>query len=376
MSATPGSQRPYRVVHISSVHQWTDNRIHYREAASLVAMGYQVALIAVDNQLQAPDSGVVVLKTKRLPRWLRPWLGVARAGRLAWRTRADLFHLHDPELVWLIPIFRAMGKKVIYDAHEDFPEQVRDKDYLGPGLKPLIGLVARLLVAIGGRANAVVAATETIARRYNPDRTWVVHNYPVERLRDAEAPEAPNRPVGLCYIGDLDQVRGGFAMLDALASPGFPQGWCLLAAGPMPDHFAVQAKTHQGWAKVDHRGLLPPEQARDLLLQGQVGLLVFQDVAAHREALPNKLFEYLAAGLPVVASDFPLWREILSEPAAGQLVNPADPEAIALAVRRYAQNPDLLAEHAASARQLAKRFNWQSEAKVLGQVYQAVLGSR
>jgi len=364
------------VVHLSSVHQWTDNRIHYREAAHLVTLGYQVALVAVDNGIEGLDSGVVVFKTKPLPRWLRPCLGVARAGLIGLKTKAKVFHLHDPELVWLIPILRGMGKKVIYDAHEDFPEQVKDKDYLEPWLKPAVRAIAHLVVVLARRANAIVTATETIAKRFPADRTTVVHNYPVVRPADTGAPAAPERPAMACYIGDLDQVRGGLVMLEALVQPEFPEGWRLLVAGPMSDHFAAQAKQHPGWSKVDHRGLLTPDQARDLLLQGQVGLVVFQNIASHREALPNKLFEYLAAGLPMVASDFPLWRTILAAPPAALLVDPADPVAVAQAVRQYADNPALLEAHAAAARQASARFNWQTEAEALAGVYQALLADQ
>jgi glycosyltransferase involved in cell wall biosynthesis len=108
-----------------------------------------------------------------------------------------------------------------------------------------------------------------------------------------------------------------------------------------------------------------------------VGLVLFRDTEAHRDALPTKMFEYFAAGLPVIASDFPLWRDIIAGGECGQLVDQTDPDAVARAVARYAADPALLARHGANARRLAvSRLNWTREEAALAAAYKAALADR
>ena len=126
---------------------------------------------------------------------------------------------------------------------------------------------------------------------------------------------------------------------------------------------------------MDFRGQLPPDDARRLLLEAQVGLVLLSDTAAHRDALPTKMFEYFAAGTPVIASDFPLWRSIIQEHSCGLLVDPTSSSQVAAAIRRYSEEPGLLDRHSRNARRLAREeLNWSSEAKALVAAYQRLSG--
>ncbi|MDR2453979.1 MAG: glycosyltransferase family 4 protein [Bifidobacteriaceae bacterium] len=363
-----------RVAHVSSVHVWTDNRVHYREAASLARAGHAVALIAVDGPVQGPPAGVRVVKLPRRGRLRRLALGGVQAVRTAWALGPDVFHLHDPELAWAAPLLRAAGRKVVYDAHEDFPAQVKNKPYLAPWAVPLAVAGAHLALALARRANHIVAATETIARRFPPAKTTVVRNYPPLRPAEAAAPPLAARRAAAVYIGAVSAIRGAAVMAQAAASPLFPPAWRLRVAGRLRGRAAQALAGRPG--QVDYLGELPPEAARDLLLDSRVGLVLFGDTAAHRDALPTKMFEYLAAGLPVIASDFPLWRQIIGRHEAGQLVDQTDPAAVARAIARYAADPELLKLHGANARRLAvSQLNWASEEAALAAVYRSLLAA-
>jgi glycosyltransferase involved in cell wall biosynthesis len=362
--------RGAHVVHVSSVHPWTDNRIHYRECASLAEAGYRVTLVAVESTVDAPRDKVEVITIPRLPRLRRVVVSTARAVRIALRTGGDVFHFHDPELVWAVPLLRIMGKKVVYDAHEDLPVQVVSKPYVNRLARPFIVGVAHVLVAVARLSTHIMAATEAIAERFPRRKTSVVHNYPPLRIEEAEAPTPESRTRGVVFAGGISSGRGAEVMVAAVADPAYPADWPLTLAGTMSSALQSELESQPGWQRTTFLGQIPPVAARDLLLDSRVGLVLLQDTQAHRDALPTKMFEYFAAGVPVIASDFPLWRTIVIEHDCGLLVDPASPSEVAAAVRRYADDPGLLRRHSLNARRLAvEKLNWSSEADVLLAAY-------
>jgi glycosyltransferase involved in cell wall biosynthesis len=122
-------------------------------------------------------------------------------------------------------------------------------------------------------------------------------------------------------------------------------------------------------------GRLSPEATRDLLLGARVGVVVFEPTAAHLNSLPTKLFEYMAAGLAVVVSDFPLWRRLLGDLDCATFVDPLDADAVAVAVAAYDSDPELLDRHGRNARRAAvDTFSWQGEEVTLLALYRDLIG--
>ncbi|WP_413452521.1 glycosyltransferase [Georgenia phoenicis] len=366
---THASTRP-DVVHVSSVHSWSDNRVHYRECVTLADAGYRVSLVAVRSTTDAPRTAVELIELDRMPRALRVVLGSARAIAAGVRTKAPIVHLHDPELVWAIPLLRAMGRKVVYDAHEDLPHQVAGKAYIPRPLRPVAVAAAHLAVRVAALSNRVVAATPTIAAHFPKKDVTVVRNYPVLRSEEAAARPSHQRSKKAAYVGLIAPTRGARVMVDAAVHEAFPEDWRLTLAGPMSSELRKELEGMSGWGATDYKGQVPPDVARDLLLDAAVGFVLLEDKPAHRDALPTKMFEYLAAGLPVIASDFPLWREIVLDGDCGLVVDPASPSEVAEAVSRYANDPDLVARHSANGRRLAvEELNWQREGETLVGLY-------
>lgn len=366
------------VVHVSSAHPYTDNRIHYRECVTLYNSGFEVALIAVSTPTIGPESKVRVFTIPHRKRLQRMLFSSAHAVYLAIKTKAPIVHLHDPELIPYIPFFRILGKKVIYDAHEDLPNQALNKPYLSKLAARIASGASSILLQITRFATLCVAATETIAEKLPSRNVVTVHNYPPLRVEEelVTSRSINHRQNQVVYVGGISELRGSIVMMQAMGENIIPKGWRMALAGPSSDSELADLSAHPGWANVDFYGEVGPEFARNLILESQIGLVVLANTPAYRESLPVKMFEYFAAGLPVIASDFPLWRKLVRDNECGLLVNPGSPHEVALAIRKYAENPELLSRHSENARNLAlSKFNWQSEGETLISAYKIIYNS-
>lgn len=368
---------PARVMHLSSVHPWDDNRIFRRECMSLARHGYDVTLVATGTGPPAADGGVhLVVHERPTMRVRRMVTGVARVLWTAWRAKADVYHLHDPELAPIIPLLKLRGARVVYDAHEDLPVQLLSKPYLPWWSRRAISLGATALCAFVDRtADQVVSATPRIAERFSSPA--LVRNYP-ELLPGVDGTTTYDaREHVVVYVGGMAPARGAQVMVDAFAAADLPPDWSLWLIGPhSPSTLIDELSGRPGWSRVVHHGRIPPLEARALVSRARIGLVLFQPTPAHVDAMPTKLFEYMAAGIPVIASDFPLWRDIVTDAGCGLLVDPTDARAVADAIETLASDPVAAERMGASGRAAAlERLNWEREEHTLLSVYSQLTSS-
>ena len=162
MTASHGRASVTRVCHITTVHPVDDHRIVYKECVSLREAGYDVTLIAPhprDTSVAGvPVTALQVSARTRIERIVRH---PQAAYRAALALDADLYHFHDPEFLPYGTRLARAGKRVVYDAHEDVPTQIRSKDWLrGPSRAPLAHAIARLEAAGGVEQARFVAWLE------------------------------------------------------------------------------------------------------------------------------------------------------------------------------------------------------------------------
>ena len=372
---------PWSVVHASTVHRSDDPRILRKESQTLAEAGYAVTFIGQGQPPIDPgDVGFVSIGEvgHRLARIVvMPW----RVVRAVWRIRPDLVHLHDPELLVVGALFRVMGMRVVYDAHEDLPSQVAYKSYLPRWTRPLIAQVARIGIVVAGRVvSGVVAATPPIARRFPADRTVVVQNFPLRReFADLEPMPYAERPMTVAYVGRVTEAVGGLVMADAVRELRDRPQLRVVIAGPMDATVteAVAAMSKPDGAEapaIEAPGWLDRSEVVDLLGSTRVGLVIFQPVENYIDAQPTKLFEYLASGVPVVASDFPVWRDIVGAVDAGLLVDPTDPAAVSAAIDALLDDPERAAAMGRRGRAaVLERYMWDEEGARLVALYGRLL---
>lgn len=364
-----------KVVHFSSAHPCFDVRIFIKECRTLVQAGYDVVLIVSHNKDEVVDGVKIksVLKPKnRLERMLKTVLDVYKA---ALKEDADLYHFHDPELIPVGIMLRLKGKKVIYDVHEDLPRQIMTKPWIKPFLRRFVSICAETVENVGVHFfNGIVAVTPTIAERFSKNKTVVVHNYPIlgELAAVDVVPYSERSPV-VVYVGGITTIRGIKEMVEAVGL--MPEDFAinLVLAGSITEQTVQKAVSSAG-PSVNFIGWQSREQVAKLLGRARIGLVLFHPAPNHVDAMPNKLFEYMSAGLPVIASDFPLWRKIIDDIGCGLLVDPLNPQKIADAIQWMLEHP-IESEDMGKRGQEAvyERFNWGKEAKKLLLFYDEIL---
>jgi len=371
--------KPLKVIHMTSVHSALDGRIFHKECRSLARAGFQVTIVGPVPHSEDMVSDHVYIKsihqeTARLARMTRT---VWRVYREARKQQADVYHFHDPELIPAGLLLRAAGKEVIYDIHEDVPKDILSKNYLPAWSRWAIAwLMERVESAATRHFSGLVTVTPSIASRFQAmgRRTVIVHNYPYETEIVSPQEECPwaQRHAAVAYIGLINIERGIREMVEAMdLLPDSLRATLELAGRPGPESLCSGELTRlPGWRRVRFHGLLDQSDTFRLLRKVRAGLVLFHPEPNHVEAMPQKLFEYMGAAIPVIASDFPLWRRFLGDTRCGILVDPRDPRAIARAIESVLTHPKEAEEMGRRGqRAVVERYNWDIEAKKLVEFY-------
>lgn len=364
-----------KVAHLTSVHRPSDTRIAHRECATLSDAGYDVVLIAPGSGRGVPR-GVRVRGVdpprNRFERMTRTMFSIYR---IALAERADIYHFHDPELMLLGLMLRLHGKEVIFDVHEDIPRDILDKPWIPRFLRRPTSFAAKTVLRVLQRGySGIVAATPAIAENYSHPRKVVVANYPnVEELASKTQRPIADRERSVIYIGEISALRGAAEMVRAI---GALRGAVrLLLVGPFEDAaLREQVCKLPGWRYVDYLGPRHRSDLPDLLSTARAGLLLMLPAENHYDALPTKVFEYMAAGLPVIVSDaVPLSAKIVRDVQCGLVVDPRDEGAVANAIRFIAEHPEEAQAMGERGRAAAlEQYQWATEGTKLTQLYSQI----
>lgn len=367
-----------------------DTRVE-REARTLTDAGYRVTVIADAGPglpLREVREGVQVHRVARrgpkLP-GLRFVTHVWRLRRAIERTGAEVVHAHDADALQSAgPAAARMGAVLVYDSHELWlGRTARGRSRLYDLLnRTWYRWVEKRYVP---RAAVVMVANPGVApeleRRYGIRGVRVVPNYPVEvdavEPRDLRSlPEAAGVPPGapiVLYVGGVMPYRGVEELVSAMAQVPGAHLVCLGAAGPHAELVRSHA-TRQGL--IDRVHLVPPVPSAEVVpyaSSATIGVSIVQPASlSYRLALPNKLFQYMAAGLPVVASNFADVRDVVEGAGAGVVVDPTDVAAVAATIRELLADGDRARRMGESGRQAVReRFNWNRAAEELLRGYES-----
>ncbi len=366
---------PIKVAHLTSAHSRGDTRIFLKQCKSLAGAGYDVTLLVADGQGSERRAGINIVDVGRPQGRLQRMLSVPRKLMAEVVQRDfDIVHLHDPELMPLGSKLRRRGIKVIFDAHEDLPRQILGKHYLNqPSRLVLSKLLEWYESSVCGKFDAIVAATPSIRQKFEKlnANTVEINNFPIlDELAIDE--NSGKKEQAICYLGGFAYIRGIEEIVRAME---LVQQDAALLLGGFFDTSSTEARVSAlaGWQRVEYLGWLDRDGVRDVLGRSRAGLVTLHPLVNYLDSLPVKMFEYMAAGLPVIASNFPLWQKIIDENECGICVDPRDPREIAAAIDRLLDNPDESRQMGENGlRAVRERYNWSIEEKKLLALYEDI----
>lgn len=365
---------------LTSVHPLFDTRIFHKEAKSLVKAGFDVTLIAQHDRDEIVDRIKIISVPRPKNRFERMTKTIWKVYQKALKVDADIYHFHDPELILIGMLLKHNGKKIIYDMHENVPKSINDKSWIIPALRNLISRLVYL-----GEKNFLVDIPLIFAEAsYCNDYSWAkkyttVLNMPlIDQLSPSQKINTlENGKFSIAYMGVVTALRGSMITIEALKSlkvQGIEVRFeCI---GPIDNaHKAQLLKLCEEYNLNDIRfyGYLPAHEGWSIIAQCHIGLAVLEPIPNYVESYPTKILEYMAMAIPVIASNFSLYRNIVEKEHCGICVDPYNHEEIARAIQYIMEHPGEAERMGKNGRRVVEeRFNWSLEEKKLLKFYDEI----
>jgi len=371
-----------KVCILTSVHPPFDTRVFYKEALALVQAGFKVTLIA---PYEKPKDLKNKIKIIGLPKYksriLRP-LNHLRIIALALKEKADIYHFHDPELMGVGIILKYLTRKpVIYDVHESYPDMILIKPWISQKLRRIVSELVRFSEMVTARVikNIITADPETkkFFDQYTQN-TEVIYNFAkLEFFPKIERKEVKS-PITLIHVGAMLEERGIWVILKAIAVlKNYPI--TLILVGKMQrrglrEEIIKFIKNHKLQDKIKLIGQIPFTKVPEYLRKADIGLVALQDVIKFRKNICTKIFEYMASGLPIVASNVASTRPFVKELKNGILFRTDDFHDLARAIKELIATPENIIQMGRKGRRLfEEKYNWRNEQKKLIDYYKKLV---
>lgn len=363
---------------LTSVHPAFDTRIFHRQAKSLVRAGYDVTLIAQHNKNELVDGIKIIALPKPKNRIERIFLLTTKVYKLAIQEKAEIYHFHDPELLpWMLKLKNLTKTKIIYDIHENIAKQILSKTWIFKIFrKPLAHFFDIYEKRVSQKFDYLISATPNIRNHFKKHRIIDIKNYPIiDKISISKIDNGLKDSFNLIYVGGLEKIRGIKEIILSLKFINPKHNVKLTLIGKFSEKFfEKEIKKLSERNKVNFTGQLPQKQAYQKMQNADSGIVCFWPEPNHIAALPNKIFEYANAGLPIIASNFSLWKKIIENNKFGLCVNPLDPKEIAKAIEYLIENPEEAKKMGQNGHEaVLKKYNWKNEEKKLLSIYNELL---
>jgi glycosyltransferase involved in cell wall biosynthesis len=358
-----------RVCHVTTGHGLTDDRIFHKEALSLSDRGYRVFVLGPSEGVKSELSGIGLepIRSSHI-RWriARKLLLLSRIKLRLLRLRCHVYHCHEMDAVLAALPCVLFGSRIVYDVHEHFPDNLRDH-LAGPWLV-LLRVLDKLLSRV---VHMVITVDEILARKYRlARRVIVIHNYPkLESYASAGSSGDADLAV---YVGGLSEERGVWEMVEGLERARKEySGLKLLMVGRfIPDSLKeeVEARVRELALSdaIEIVDWVPFERIPEVVKRASIGLSFLRDLPRYRLAVPIKVYEYMAAGIPVIASEFEVVSHLLRKERCGLTAVPGSGASLCEVLLTLVRDRAAAEAMGKQGRRAVEReFNWERESKVL-----------
>ena len=367
-----------KVCHMTSSHRPEDVRIFFRECVSLARNGYEVYQVSQGESYEKKGVHIVGVGNTPDGRLKRMTSFAKKIYQAALALDADIYHFHEPELLPYGLKLKKRGKKVIFDSHEDTLNSIPEKKWIPA---PIRGVVYRWFKRHQKRVceqiDAVITVTPHLVELFRciNSRTVQIANFPI--LQNLPTPPDISAKT-LTFAGGVYRIWNHHTIIKALEQlPDFRYR----LYGPTEETYLREMEALPAWGQVEYMGRVPQEEVYALLAQNAVGMAVgsySRNTDGKNGSMGNtKIFEEMMAGLPVVCTDFVLWREFVERWHCGICVEPEDPDAIAAAVQYLLDHPEEARRMGENGRRaVEEEFNWGVEERKLLDLYEVILNER
>ena len=365
-----------KVCHISTVHARYDNRIFNKQCSTLAENGYDTHLIIADGLGDEVKNGVHIWDIgKEAGRFERIRNSTKKAFQRALEIEADLYQLHDPELLPIGLKLKKLKKIVVFDSHEDFRTQISIRPYLPWGIRHAMGKAYGVYENHAfKRLDGIVVPQKSMVDYFNhlnPKTSWVGNSMVIDEEYPLDQKDYTNRT---CYHpGSISKSRGILNMVKTMSYLNDPKDKLVLAGPFDSDSLKTEAMNTKGWNKVDYLGKLPFPEVKKFHKEASVGLIMFEKTGQYHFAYTVKLFEFMFYGNAVIIPDFGEWLEFNQEFRCGINVDTDKHEEVAEIIDDLHRNPEKKKELGQKGQKaVLESLNWNTDTKRLLEFYNSL----
>nr|WP_297705281.1 glycosyltransferase [uncultured Butyrivibrio sp.] len=363
-----------KVCHVTCVHLPYDVRIFEKECISLSKAGYETHLVQQGESGERNDVIIHGYGKPQIGRVRRMLIDAKRAYNTALSIDADIYHFHDPEFMYYGYKLKKKGKIVIFDSHENTAELIKEKQYLPKFLRPIISFLYRNYERIiCNKLDAIVYPSDewtNTAKQLNKNYE-LISNYPIVK----DVPSKDKVKGQIAFAGTITERWCHEAILSAIKDI---EGINYVLCGRIPDEYMTRLEKNEGWKKVTYNGQVSHDEVYDILATSTIGVAILEpghNTNWERGTLGClKIFEEMMMEIPIICTNFVLWKEFVEEFHCGICVQCNNIEQIKKAIIYLLNNPDealLMGKNGRKA--VEERFNWKNEEKKLLNLYMRIL---